>query len=475
MWTNSISAKYKITAQFALLTIVVLVGLAVRLHQVQYNFDGDEVFSVKLASSNFEQVLSGSLQDRSHPPLYNILLHIWVNVFGSSELSARSLSVLFSGFFLIVAYVLLRRFVPPWQAFGILSIFALSPLFVYYGQQARPYALITLLSAINILAFIRVPEIPHKHKPLIFWAGSCFLLVYTQYLGIVMIACQVLFSLFLTRLNKQEKLKILAYGALGSASMLPWFFMAMGRKILGGADPLTMINWMSPPKITEFVFHYISVFGTPPGIQCRWLLVLLAIPGIDYTRHLLSSKRLSADQLLMFILCFGPPIIVFLESVWGPKPIFATRQLLGAEIAFVITIAICIKNLPRIAAAGILFALLAWTVVSLPQAFPANAKPSWGLIAKEIDNHYPTMTVIAQEQWVQGPLTYYRKTGPVLLESDLTRHEKSDKYLFVCRLSRCSGIESGESTPHQILLDSWKWAGSRELRLYEITDLDTPR
>ena len=68
--------RYKIIWEQILL--VVAVGLAVRIHKVHYNFDGDEIFSVELASKQFSQVILGSLQDRPHPPLHNILLHLWI-------------------------------------------------------------------------------------------------------------------------------------------------------------------------------------------------------------------------------------------------------------------------------------------------------------------------------------------------------------------------------------------------------------
>jgi uncharacterized membrane protein len=147
-------------------------GFGAHLHEVQYSLDGDEIFSVELASKPFTEVISQSLQDRPHPPFHNILLHLWIKAFGVSETSVRAMSIMFSGAFLLMSYGLLRRLVSTWLALGLVVIFALSPLFVYYGQQARPYALIAFLSAANLLAFVKVLDEPQERKLVAIWAIS---------------------------------------------------------------------------------------------------------------------------------------------------------------------------------------------------------------------------------------------------------------------------------------------------------------
>lgn len=465
---------YKIKWEHILLVVIVMVGLAVRLYEIHYNFDGDEIFCVKLASKQFLEVILGSLQDRPHPPLYNVLLHLWIKTFGASEVSARTLSVLFSGGFLVMSYVLLRQFVARWLAFGLLSILALSPLFVYHGQQARPYALIAFLGTANLLAFIRVLDIPHDRKRVAIWVTSCALLLYAQYLGIFLIAFQIVLALLLLR---SERLTIFVYGSAGSALILPWLIGAMGGAALGGTDPLPDISWMGPPSPTDFVWFYVSTFGEgPPGLQVRWLLLMLGFPGLAYIRRLVASRNLPASHVLLFLIGVGLPMIVYVVSVWGPKPVFATRQLLAAAIAFVAAIGLCIATLPRTLAAGLLLILLVWTATSLPQSFPLNTKPPWRNIAQRIDEQYGSIAVVTQEAWIGDALEYYRKLGSVRLLSELAQLEESDKILFVCRPvgSRCSNVEIESLKSRRSLLATWQWGTVsattkfNQIRLYEV-------
>jgi uncharacterized membrane protein len=434
-----VSARYKVRWEHVILIVVVVAGLAARLYEVRYSLDFDEIFSVELARKPFAEVIAGSLEDTSHPPLHIVVLHMWITVFGASDVSVRALSVLFSGVFLLVSHRLFRRLAPPWVALGLVSILALSPEFVYCGQRARPYALIAFLAAVNLLAFIRVLEAPHGRRRMAVWAVSCAFLLYAQYLAVLLIACQIGVALFCLR---SDRLTVLSCGSAASALIVPWLIAAMGGRIMSGNDPLPYIAWMEPPTPTEFVWFYVSVFGDVPGLQARWLLAMLAFLGIAYLRHFAQSRDLPAGHLLLFLLGIGVPIAVYVISVWGPKPVFASRQLLGAAIAFLAVIGLCMTTLPRTLAAGFLLALLLWTVVALPQGFPHNMKPPWRDVATRIDEQCGSTVVAVQEMDVGTALAYYRRAGSVRLWSELTEDERSDGLLFLCRPHTCSLAEA---------------------------------
>lgn len=473
MSKQSVSIRYARRYERIALLIVVVVGFAARLYDVNYNFDGDEVFSVKLARLPVAEMISGSLQETSHPPLHTFILHVWIKAFGASEGAARSLSVLFSGLFLLTSYVLLRHLLSCWVALGALSILSLSPIFVYYGQQARPYALIALLSSLNLLAFIQVLRAPGEHRRLQVWATSSGLLLYTQYLAILLIAFQICIALICLR---SRRLMILAYGAVGSALILPWLIASMGGAITSGADPLPQISWMAPPRPTSFVWLYTSVFGDIPGLRTRWLLILLTILGAAYIRSLTASRRLPVDDLMLFLIGLGLPAVVYVVSVWGPKPVFASRQLLGAEIAFVATIGLCLATLPR-ALAGVFFlALLIWTAAALPKAFAHNAKPPWQEVATQVDDQYGSMTVVTQESWVSLPLAFYRRAGSVRLWSELAQDEKLNNVLFACRPRKCSAVETNALESRRLLLTTYRWGRETtefdQLSLYQIRNVN---
>jgi uncharacterized membrane protein len=459
--------------EYSILAVVVTMGIAARLNGIDYNFVGDEVFSVQLASKPFAEVISESLRDTPHPPLHNILLHLWIKAFGASEISVRTLSILFSAAFLLMTYRFFRRLLALWLALGLLSIFALSPFFVYYGQQARPYALIALLSIVNLMAFLRLIERACDPRAVVTWAASCLFLLYSQYLAILLVVFQVGFALFYLRADRD---KILTYGLLVIASIVPWAIASFCDAIRYTTDPLALISWMRRPNLVDFALFYVSLFGDPSILRACCLLAIFTVLGVAYIRHLITSKALPVEHVLLFLIGILMPIVVYAVSVWGPKPVFAARQLLVSAIAFIAFIGLCISTLPRGWATASLLILIGLTLAALPESSPRNARPPWREVAKVLDTQYPKAVVVAQEKWVSRPLSYYRRAGSVKLWNDLGEDGKMDRFLFVCRPFRCSDVETETLKSRHSLIKTWRWAHARnidkkytQLRLYEIS------
>jgi mannosyltransferase len=448
----------------------ILVGLLLRLYQADYNFDTDEVFSVRLASSPFADVISLSLADRPHPPLYNVLLHFWLLMFGTSEVAARTLSVLFSAGFLIVSLILLRRFVSRGIAAGVLLLLAVSPFFVYYGEQARPYALIALLTAVNLLAYFRLLQSGERKQNVIGWALTCALLVYAHYLGILTIALEIVFALLsLTA----ARWRIAVVGTAAALLITPWAIAAMAHVLIARGDPLSQISWMAAPNLTDFIWFYVGLFGSPA--QVRWLAILLVLLALAFVVRLVRCRQqLPTEQLFLLVMAFGAPLLCWVISIWGPKSVFAARQLMAPAISLVFVLALCLQATPRIAAAFLVAALAFWMIGAVPAAFPRNAKPPWREIARDIDASHQSANVYTEEPWISDPLGYYRREGKVELVGK-TKAVKLEHDLVVCRPHFCQDFESEESKSRVSLVASWTWGLPGEprsdlsiLRLYQL-------
>lgn len=467
-----------ITSRFRIeqvgLIVIILLGLALRLADSSYSFGVDEVFSVKLARHHLNEVLLLSLNDRPHPPLYYLLLHFWIYMFGSSETAVRSLSVLFSCGFLLVSYYMLRRFLDRWLALGMVALLAVSPFFVFYGYEARPYALIAFLSAVNLKAFLAILEAPWQRRRLIVWALTCALILYSQYLAILTISIQIgLAYLYLP----EQRIAILAWGAAGSALILPWFVFAMGGMLVDGSDPLPQISWIGRPTLLDLAWFFISLFGEAPAFSARVLIAIAFVLGVCYLRSRIKARSLPADHAAVLLIGVSLPVLLWLVSVWGPKPVFAGRQLIGAGFAIVIATGLCLASMARGPALAALVTLLAWSAACLPQALPRNQFPPYQEMASRIDADYGFVLVTAEESWVLDPLAYYIRTGRVQFWDRLTELERSDPMLLVCRPFRCAEFEADALQPRRSLLATWEWGvpgnspEHHQLRLYELRGL----
>ncbi len=337
-----------------LLVFLVIVACAIRLVQAGYSFDTDEVFSVRLASRPFTEVVDGALWDRSHPPLHVLLLHFWLQAFGVGEIAARSLSVLFSVVFLFSAYAVARRVAGPLVAAGSLLLIAVSPFFVYYGQQARPYSLIAAMSALNLLLFMRAMDRPAESRGWFAWAASVVGLVYTQYMGVLLLGVEALIALACLRRVAIWPLSLLAAAVL---TISPWVWAAMGSHVTEGSNPLDLISWMIVPGPSALGFQLVTPLGEGPLRASGLLLFVLAVlvPG---GALLVRRRQFDAQRLLILLGAVGTPILLFAIARLSNSPIFAPRQLIGASFCLLVLLVLCASALPRALGAAALAAAL---------------------------------------------------------------------------------------------------------------------
>lgn len=119
------------------------------------SFWRDEAFSVLLSEKNPLRIIALTTGDTT-PPLYYILLHYWMLIFGNNEVGARSLSfflhiLMVLVVFLIVGKLIESKFAQILIAVGVL----LNPFLLQYAFEARPYSLLAFLTVLAIyLVFI---------------------------------------------------------------------------------------------------------------------------------------------------------------------------------------------------------------------------------------------------------------------------------------------------------------------------------
>ncbi len=128
-----------------LLLLILIVGALLRVYTLGLeSFYFDEAYSVWAArhSSNWLVALS---TERIFPPLYYLLLHFWL-VLGESEFAVRLLSVALGVVSIVAIYTLAKQLFD--TRAGLLSawLLAISPLHLWFSQEARMYMLVFTLS-----------------------------------------------------------------------------------------------------------------------------------------------------------------------------------------------------------------------------------------------------------------------------------------------------------------------------------------
>ena len=119
-----------------------------------------------------------------HPPLYYLLLHGWMVLFGDGIMAARSLSLVFG----VVTVALAMRFTR-WLANERAALIAgwlmaIMPMAVRYSQEARMYALMGMLAIAAAMVLAKWLKTPDNRRYLALYALLMTLSFYTHYFTI---------------------------------------------------------------------------------------------------------------------------------------------------------------------------------------------------------------------------------------------------------------------------------------------------
>jgi len=133
------------------------------------------------------------------PPLYYAVLWVWTQAFGTEAVALRSLSALCGTLAVPVIYAAAAQLASSRRAgVAAAAVVALNPLLVWYSQETRAYALLTLVVALSLLAFARALAAPQP-RTLALWAGAAALAMSTHYFAVFVVAAEGLWLVAATR------------------------------------------------------------------------------------------------------------------------------------------------------------------------------------------------------------------------------------------------------------------------------------
>ncbi len=340
------------------LVLVTLLALGLRF----YRLDGqslwyDEAFSVYLARMDLAEITARTAAD-IQPPFYYYLLHGWILLFGDSEYSVRALSALFGVLTVPLAYLLAEQLFRSRLA-GLLSalLVAISPLHIWYGQEARMYTLLTFLGMLSSYLLLLAMRAPGRGWRIGWWVAytlTSIASVYTHYFAFFLLIFQALYLLiswWAAGFRPSELvLSGLASGTVILLAYLPWLPHLLARY---QAD---VSYWPGQLKLLEIVVDIaISFVGGESVVEGAGiilalsyaLILLLAIVSLlqqatdqEANKQAEVAGRLPASYgTLLFLLLYLllPPALIVAMSYNSPK--FNARYVMISHPAFLLLLA----------------------------------------------------------------------------------------------------------------------------------------
>jgi hypothetical protein len=289
------------------LLLLMGVSLALRIGTLDTGYWIDEGIAVGIASHDLADIPRVLSQD-GNPPLYYLLLHGWIQVFGTTEAATRALSLVFALLAVPVSFwagaALFDRRAGALAAAGAAG----SPFLTYYAQETRMYSLVVLLSILAsasfVLAFVRGNR---RQLPLLgLWLA---LLLYTHTWGLFLTAAMAVAWLMLWRRGEVAGRDGARLGAVLALSYAPW----LPTVVFQAAH--TAAPWAERPSP-------LLLLGIPGGLFGHIAVPLLALAVFFALR-----RRPPVDRAVRVLAGIAITTAAFAWLVSQIQPAWANRYL----------------------------------------------------------------------------------------------------------------------------------------------------
>lgn len=329
--------------------LLVVGGGALRLYRsTSLSLWLDEGFTLLFARLPWESVLGLHGAYDAHPPLYYALVKA-ATLMLPELVAARYLSVLAGTATLAVLYLLVARLAGRPAALVACLVAALSPLAVWYSQEARQYAVTGLAVSIAYFALLTFYERPTLRWAFVYGAALTSAL-YLDYSALYALAPQLVLLPFVVYRQRQRSISIIAAGFAAAIAYLPWLpnvfetVHALGSQRGGYLEAGSTEIADSLLSIAGFVGQGVYFASLTPSPWDRWPslhLVLGALAVAAFTLGGIALVRQRFGFALAYALSAGTVVAALLVSQISPGyaprtvsyAVLGWAMLLGAAAA----------------------------------------------------------------------------------------------------------------------------------------------
>jgi mannosyltransferase len=403
----------------------ILAGAAVlRLATIDLqSFWYDEAFTpVHVLHPSLGATLSSMVHSENSPPVWYLIAWLDVRLFGDGEVALRLPSALAGIATVGLAWAIGRELAGRRCAFVCSLLVACSPLFVWYSQEARVYALFAFTSALAMLCCLRARREPTPGRMAAF-ALSGALALATHYFAAFLLAGMALW-LLRDRAARRRALAACAAIALAGVALLPLVVAQHGH----GTQWIG--RWALSSRLQAAVQYYFTGYsGAPLGHGIELLVALPLLAGIalalrprdqrggDSPPHAQAGVAPGARGRDEDVLGVAAPALLFAASgVLLPLALalagadyLAPRNLLAAMVPVTAAVAVALTS-RRAARAGVALAV-AGAIALLAISIDVNLSPrlqrgNWRGLAHALGHGGPTRALTSVELG-SAPLEYY--------------------------------------------------------------------
>jgi cellulose synthase/poly-beta-1,6-N-acetylglucosamine synthase-like glycosyltransferase len=358
-----------------------------------------------------------------HPPLYFVLVHLWMDLAGRTHVVAGLFSLTFSVATVIAVYAFARQLYDDRTGLIAAALIAVSTMHIHFGRNIRMYSLFTFLSIVSWYTYVRLPDRGRTGDAAYLVATVAML--YTHVYALFVLGAQFVYTL-LTETDRQFRQRWWRLQMLVGLAYIPWI-VVLGRQVLGRAtgSGATAIGWIPAPSTALLRDTLLMYAGFPSfypimtGSTATWLAAIAVLFVFNVTLLLsvvfyddrADEYRLSGlDEASLLGTFFAVPIVVPFIASYVLFPVYFPRFALVASLPLYVLVARGVINLDGHQGWQVAFVaiLLIGSVVTGAGYFNGESVEDWRGAVNEIEDEVtPDDLLVIQPFWVENDVNYY--------------------------------------------------------------------
>jgi hypothetical protein len=324
---------------YVLLILIIGTHLLVKFGVLnQLELQGDEAFSVYYSQQSISELLR-TLNNEANPPLYYILLHFWIQVFGIGLIAVKSLNIIISIATAIMLFKLTKRVGNFWFVLFVSICFLCSNLHFDFSHEIRAFQLVLFLTVSSFYSLILFIE-TKNNKWLYVLIILNVALPYTHYNSVLVPVVQFVACLFFWNTDRKAVM-YLYFGYLLSALLfIPQLLIF--KRVVPDEN-----FWLALSTFEDFKYILLKVIGNDRAyyflIIPYFLSPIVLILGLRFSWF---TERFSWRIFLLFWMLFILPLLInYYLAQYIPS--FQVRYVLFASFGLYLSIGYLFLHLEK--------------------------------------------------------------------------------------------------------------------------------
>lgn len=377
---------------------LVLLAVVLRAPNLGRSYWIDEGISVGIASRPLQQIPSLLRRDGS-PPLFYVILHFWIRMFGSSEPATHLLPLLLSLIAIPAAYWGGKELFDRRAGVAAAALMTVNPFLGWYSTETRMYTMVVVLATLGV-TFACCAFRDRRPGYAAAAVGSFAALLYTHNWGIYLTGGVAVVLLWLAWSRRDRTLMAWVIGG-GTGALLLWAPWIPSFLFQAGN---TAAPWAVRPAIGDFFADPSSALAGTLGFLIVPILVIgawacrnLMPPGERRTAAWVALTALAASVAGFLGAQINPSWTVrYLGVLVGPYLLAAGGALASSGRGRAVLWTVCTL-------------LVAWAVIGLllPNPNRQYAKDNMAAVAGASSPYLRPGDVVVVTQTEQVPVAFH--------------------------------------------------------------------